>query len=145
VIIAQLRLRAGPATNYSLLQTYPQGTALAVLGKDAGGAWLNVRAPDGQIGWMRASDLQINIALDALPIAEAPPSPTPPPPTRPPTARPLPPATLAPTAAPTEPPVAAPTEPPTPTAAPTAPPTPTEKKEDRPRPTRPPSEPPPPK
>ena len=148
--IELLRLRAGPATNYASQASYPQGTALTVLGKEPTGVWLNVRAPDGQTGWMRASELQVNIALDALPITEAPPSPTSPPPTRQPTARPRP------TAAPTDLPAAVPTELPTavptelPTAAPAALPptelpTPTTKKEDKPRPTRKASDPTPPK
>jgi hypothetical protein len=153
ITIAQLRLRAGPSTNYGVQRIYPQGTQLVVLGKLPDGVWLNVRAPDGQIGWMRTSDLQVNIALDTVPIAEAPPSPTLSPTRRPtarPTVAPAPPSVEIP---PTEPPTPLPAEPPTPTAVPAEPPTPlpaepptpTKKKEDKPRPTRKPSEPTPPK
>jgi serine/threonine protein kinase len=104
---AQQRLRSGPGQNYANLRTYTQGATFSVTGKDPSGEWIQVTAPDGQIGWMLAADLQLNRALSDIPTVEAPPSPTPPP-TPKPTRRPAP----KPTAQPAQP--AQPTSPPPP-------------------------------
>ena len=70
-------LRAGPGTAYETLGSYPQGTALAVTGKNAAGAWLQVQAPDGKAGWMASSLLTVNTNLGSVAVAAAPPTPTP--------------------------------------------------------------------
>jgi formylglycine-generating enzyme required for sulfatase activity len=71
-------LRAGPGTNYGQLGSYPAGTALRVMGKSAAGDWLQVQTPDGTMGWMAASLLQVNVGINQVAVAEAPATPTPP-------------------------------------------------------------------
>ena len=72
-----LRLRGGPGTEYPIVSSYPQGTALRVLGKEPAGKWLRVRAPDGKEGWMLGTYLLVNLDLAGVPIVEIPPTPTP--------------------------------------------------------------------
>jgi len=62
-------LRAGCGTGYQALASYPQKTALNVLGKAAGAGWLKVETPDGRTGWMYAQYLQVNVSLGDVPIA----------------------------------------------------------------------------
>jgi serine/threonine protein kinase len=76
IAIASLNMRSGPDTVYSLVGSYPQGTALTVLGKNNDGSWLKVQAVDGGSGWMFAANLQINRDLRTLEVAQAPPRPT---------------------------------------------------------------------
>jgi uncharacterized protein YraI len=145
----RLNMRSGPSQQYDVLGTYEPGAVFTPLGRNDDGTWLQVHAPDGQIGWMLAQYLQLNVALDDLPVVAAPPTPTPRPTARPtvrPTARPQAPAPQ-PQPQPTDPPQAQPTpEPPppapAPTQAPTNPPQPTDPPRDKPNPT--PKEPPPP-
>jgi uncharacterized protein YraI len=132
---AQQRLRSGPGQNYGNLHTYTQGAIFTITGKDATGQWIQVTAPDGQVGWMFAPDMKINLAIADIPVVAAPPSPTPPP-TPKPTQKPA----LKPTVPP-PPPTDTPLPPPPPTDTPPPPPppppteTPTEKpKEDQPKP-----------
>jgi protein kinase-like protein/SH3 domain-containing protein len=107
---ARLNLRSGPSTEYVILGRYAAGTSLTPRGRNSAGTWVQVESPDGQVGWMIAESLQINVALADLPLAAALPPPTPRPTLRP-TPRPKPRPQL-PTAAP---------EPPTPIPAPIAP------------------------
>jgi hypothetical protein len=62
-------LRAGCGTGYQALASYPQKTALNVLGKAAGAGWLKVETPDGRTGWMQAQYLQVNVSLVDVLIA----------------------------------------------------------------------------
>jgi formylglycine-generating enzyme required for sulfatase activity len=71
-----LRLRTGPGTNYDIVLAYPPGTALTVLGRNDDSSWFQVEAPDGSVGWMFASLLNINITPASVAVAEIPPTPT---------------------------------------------------------------------
>jgi len=70
---ATVNLREGPGEDYAITKSYPQGTALRVLGQVPRGEWLKVRTPDGAIGWMYASYLRVNLKI--IPLAEAPSTP----------------------------------------------------------------------
>ena len=76
VAIAQLNMREGPDTTYNLVSSYNQGTPLELLGKNSDASWLKVRAPDGNIGWMFAANLDLGLALGGIEVAAAPPRPT---------------------------------------------------------------------
>ena len=73
----ELRMREGPGSNYAIIATYPRGVELEVLGKITNGDWLKVQSPEGKVGWMSAALLEVNIDLNAVPLAEVPPTPTP--------------------------------------------------------------------
>jgi uncharacterized protein YgiM (DUF1202 family) len=49
---ANVNVRSGPSTFYSVLRTVPQNTQLTVLGQDATSTWLSVRLLDGTEGWI---------------------------------------------------------------------------------------------
>jgi uncharacterized protein YraI len=49
---ANVNVRTGPSTAYSVIRTVPQGTPLTVLGQDAANSWLWVRFADGTEGWI---------------------------------------------------------------------------------------------
>ena len=49
---SRVNMRAGPGTDYTVLDTLPGGTQAEVIEVDASG-WARIRLPDtGQIGWM---------------------------------------------------------------------------------------------
>ena len=89
-----LNLRDGPGTVYPILRSLTEGTAVTVLGQDAGGNWLYVLAPPRLRGWLSRAFTDYR---DVAPTVAAPPTPVPPPTALPPT--PLPP-TATPTLAP---------------------------------------------
>lgn len=74
---ATINMRGGPGTEYQVVESYSQGTALDVLGKSKNGSWLQVKAPGGKEGWMSKNLLSIHVALDSIAVAQAPPKPTP--------------------------------------------------------------------
>ncbi len=80
VEIEALNLRAGPDVLHPLLGVAYRATAVAVEGRDDGGAWLAVRLPDDSRGWMSAAyvDLRKDLAdIPLLPTPSPPPTPSP--------------------------------------------------------------------
>jgi hypothetical protein len=68
-----LWLREGPGQyTCSKLQAYAAGTQVAVLGKETSERWLQVETTDGKTGWMSTSFLQLNVALENVPIVPKP-------------------------------------------------------------------------
>lgn len=63
-----LRMRSGPGTDYDSLGLVPQGTTLAVLGRDAASNWLLVEH-EGQRGWIAAWYCNIRGSLASVPVA----------------------------------------------------------------------------
>lgn len=61
-----LRLRAAPTTESDILRLLEGATPLTVLGVTLEQDWLNVRVPDGTIGWVSAEYVDVFIDLDAL-------------------------------------------------------------------------------
>jgi serine/threonine protein kinase/uncharacterized protein YraI len=117
ITVAKVNLRKGPATGFSSLGIYEQGTALHVTGKAPAGDWIRVETPDRQAGWMLAKNVQLNMDLAGVPVVAAPPAPT---------ARPTPkPSSTAPPSP--QPTLAAPTDTPPPPPSPTETPSPTRK------------------
>ncbi len=70
-----LYMRVGPGIEYEIVSMYPTNTTLRIVGRDLESSWLQVEAPDGQLGWMYAPLLSINISLDTVPFAPPPPAP----------------------------------------------------------------------
>lgn len=70
-----LYMRIGPGIEYEIVAIYPTDTALRIVGRDLESNWLQVEPPDGQLGWMYAPFLSVNIPLDNVPFAPPPPAP----------------------------------------------------------------------
>jgi formylglycine-generating enzyme required for sulfatase activity len=70
-------LRDGPGSVYPVVRALGKNTELVAVGRSEGKQWLQVRAPDGQVGWVRAEYLQVNVAVDGLEVVRPPPTPTP--------------------------------------------------------------------
>lgn len=68
-------LRAGPSTDYAVLQTVPAGTPITVIGEDVTGDWLRIELADGTPGWI--ARFLTNFTGTALILEEAPLVPTP--------------------------------------------------------------------
>jgi eukaryotic-like serine/threonine-protein kinase len=79
VKVPESNMRAGPHIQHPVLNTYPAGTGMSVMGQAPGGGWLQVQAPDGQRGWMSVTVLQLNVdparVLD-VPVPTTPPTKT---------------------------------------------------------------------
>ncbi|MEZ4732895.1 MAG: SH3 domain-containing protein [Caldilineaceae bacterium] len=116
VLVASLRIRSGPGTEYSVLGAVAQGEQVAIRGQAYECQWYQVAHPQFAEAWLAggaqyvASDTSCDqVATVAIPT---PPSPAP---TVAPTATPVPPQAQQPsepTPAPTEPPTAPPVQPP---------------------------------
>jgi uncharacterized protein YraI len=91
---------AGPSEAYDLVTQVPQGTFMEVIGRNSSGDWLTVTTGDGQVGWVSASQLQVNVQVTSVAEAAVPPTPTPIP-TDTPTVTPTPEYTPTPTVTPT--------------------------------------------
>jgi uncharacterized protein YraI len=58
--LVPVNLRAGPGTNYAILDTLPTGTLLAATGPtgtSGGFTWRQFRLRDGRVGWVRDADV----------------------------------------------------------------------------------------
>ena len=82
----QLNVRTNPGEGAQIVTSVPQETALDIIGRRFDNTWLQVRIPDGRIGWVFTALVQVNIDLTTVPIVDAPfiappptvtPSPTP--------------------------------------------------------------------
>lgn len=84
VIVESANLRAGPGVVFDIISVLKKGDALAVIGRNLTGEWLQVQAP-AKMGWVAISLVQLNIPLGNVPVAKLIPTPPPaPPPAMPP-------------------------------------------------------------
>jgi uncharacterized protein YraI len=51
-IAANVNVRSGPSTAYTVIRTVPAGTQVTVLGQNTTGDWISIRLSDGTEGWM---------------------------------------------------------------------------------------------
>lgn len=63
-----LNVRSGPGNGYNLVTRIEQGETISLLGRDANGAWVEVRLPGGQVGWVPAAYIEANVPIASLPI-----------------------------------------------------------------------------
>jgi hypothetical protein len=70
-------LRATPNLDSNMLVTYPEDTLLRIIGRNEDSSWLQVEGPGGLVGWMQAEMLEVNIALDEVPVVVVEATPTP--------------------------------------------------------------------
>jgi uncharacterized protein YraI len=54
-------VRSGPGTNYSIVATLSNGAIVDIV-DDSQPDWLNVKLPDGRVGWVSASLIHIPLA-----------------------------------------------------------------------------------
>lgn len=67
-----LNVRSGPGAQFAVIDQLIAGEQLPVDGRTADGAWLRVRLPDGQIGWLPVFAVIIDGAPETLPPVTAP-------------------------------------------------------------------------
>jgi len=64
-----LNIRSGPGLEFLPFTTLALGQSVELIGRDATGAWVQVRLADGRIGWASGRFLVSNSLLTNLPIA----------------------------------------------------------------------------
>lgn len=75
-----LIVRTGPGLNFPVLVTLPVDQTFVLQGRTADGAWLQVRVPDGRLGWVARTVITTTLDLATLPtvtteaVVEAPPA-----------------------------------------------------------------------
>ena len=67
VNVDSLNLRAGPGTMFEVIGQELQGTQFEALGRAPGDDWLRVRVPDGTVGYMLTTFLELSGPLNELP------------------------------------------------------------------------------
>ena len=69
----KLRVRSGPGSNYPIVARLANGQTVNVIGRDAGGKWLQVElgAPGGDFGWISANYAATNTPVAQLPVSNA--------------------------------------------------------------------------
>ena len=76
VFLNTANVRNGPGTIYSLLDIYPAGTKVQILGRNRNGDWVAFTLPNGRQGWTSLDNLQLSFDVFSLPELKAPPAPT---------------------------------------------------------------------
>lgn len=73
-----MNIRSGPGTAYDIVGSAGLGDTLIVLSRLRDNSWYEVRTADGKRGWVKASLVEVQGDLAAVPVAQAiPPTPTP--------------------------------------------------------------------
>jgi hypothetical protein len=72
-----LNVRAGPSTNYEIVDGVSAGDELTVTGKNDASTWLKIETDEIEEGWIFADLVTVYVDLDDVTVAEAPPEPTP--------------------------------------------------------------------
>ena len=70
VTAGNLNIRTGPGASYTAITSIPYGTTLTLVGRNADGTWVKVRASNGQEGWVNASYLTTSVPVSSLPIVD---------------------------------------------------------------------------
>lgn len=67
---ANLNVRSGPATTYTLVIKVANGATVTVVGRDESGTWLQIQfaTATADTGWVMTQYLQVDSALDGLPV-----------------------------------------------------------------------------
>lgn len=63
-----LNVRSGPGLEFGIITTTYQGHAVAVLGRSGFNTWVEIRTFDGVVGWVNSNYLQMDVALNNLPV-----------------------------------------------------------------------------
>ena len=67
---ANLNVRSGPATTYTLVTKVANGATVTVVGRDESGTWLQIQfaTATADTGWVATQYLQVDSTLDGLPV-----------------------------------------------------------------------------
>src|SRR5512136_2680615 len=71
VTVDGLNLRQGPGTGYTIVDVLRSGDAATVTGRDASGAWYQVKLADGRTGWVNGSYVQLSGDATGVPVVQA--------------------------------------------------------------------------
>jgi len=74
VAVAALNLRQGPGTTYTIVDVLRSGEQGTATGRDAAGAWLQVKMTDGRTGWVYGEFVTLTGDASALPAVQAAPA-----------------------------------------------------------------------
>lgn len=64
-----LNVRTGPGLNFPVLVTLAPGQNFVLQSRTADGSWLQVRVPDGRVGWVSTAVITTTLNLATLPVA----------------------------------------------------------------------------
>lgn len=69
-VAGPLEVRFGPGTDYRLIvvSAISRDQGLSLLGRNAEGSWVEVRLPDGSLGWVTTRSIRANLSINNLPI-----------------------------------------------------------------------------
>ncbi len=69
----RLRVRQGPGTTFTVLDTLDSGTSLVAVGRNADSSWLQVQLPNTtDLGWVSAQYVTVNGDVNSLPVVQDP-------------------------------------------------------------------------
>ena len=75
VAVDALNLRQGPGTGYTIVDVLRSGDVATITGRDAAGAWYQVKLADGRSGWVNGSYVQLSGDATGVPVVQAPTAP----------------------------------------------------------------------
>ena len=69
-VAGPLEVRSGPGADYRLIvvSAISRDQGLSLLGRNAEGSWVEVRLPDGSLGWVTTGSIRANLPINNLPI-----------------------------------------------------------------------------
>jgi uncharacterized protein YgiM (DUF1202 family) len=67
----RLNVRSGPGLNFDVFATLIQSQAVTLEGRNADGSWVQVRLPDGQLGWVSGVFMAANLEIANLPVTSS--------------------------------------------------------------------------
>ena len=73
----KVNVMSGPANNYRLIASLPEGFKISIVGRNHENDWLVVQFPGGETGWCGIENLLLDFESLSLPIFEPPPVPLP--------------------------------------------------------------------
>lgn len=68
---SSINVRSNPGTGAPVIATLTRNTPVDVIGRLQDSSWLQIQLLDGQVGWVAANLIQLNINLTSLPVVNA--------------------------------------------------------------------------
>ncbi len=64
----RLNVRTGPSTSFAIITSLPNRTQVTLVGRTSSNNWVQVRIPDGRVGWVNRTLLRTTADYNLLPI-----------------------------------------------------------------------------